>query len=76
MAADYEIRAYGGYEQYNNSSGYSLKAFCFAEEVYLGHADYLMRSIGASYHNIYVWRREGDSNPRGLAPNTLSKRAP
>ena len=22
------------------------------------------------------WRRMGDSNPRGLAPNTLSKRAP
>ena len=24
----------------------------------------------------FVWRRMGDSNPRGLAPNTLSKRAP
>ncbi len=24
----------------------------------------------------FVWRRERDSNPRGLAPNTLSKRAP
>ncbi|MDF2563179.1 MAG: hypothetical protein K0R99_4625 [Microbacterium sp.] len=23
-----------------------------------------------------LWRRMGDSNPRGLAPNTLSKRAP
>jgi hypothetical protein len=23
-----------------------------------------------------IWRRERDSNPRGLAPNTLSKRAP
>ena len=22
------------------------------------------------------WRRERDSNPRGLAPNTLSRRAP
>jgi hypothetical protein len=22
------------------------------------------------------WRRMGDSNPRGLSPNTLSKRAP
>ncbi len=27
-------------------------------------------------HGPVLWRRMGDSNPRGLAPNTLSKRAP
>ena len=25
---------------------------------------------------LFPWRRMGDSNPRGLSPNTLSKRAP
>ena len=27
-------------------------------------------------HGVSRWRRMGDSNPRGLSPNTLSKRAP
>ena len=32
--------------------------------------------ISASNSDFQFWRRERDSNPRGLAPNTLSKRAP
>ncbi len=51
-------------------------ALIFICENYLAQAQ---QNFAGNQLGEYVrggWRRERDSNPRGLAPNTLSRRAP